>query len=138
MRKPPHTNAPEALKAISNDVQPLSKNPEPRLVAELDRLERSNDVTGMTALYDYFVACANIRLAITNMPRAQSISDFLEDDSNHVWAKAFTVADRLKQLRPNNYNSEYRARALIDAAFSMGCSVKEVAAITQHLSWDPD
>lgn len=125
---------PNALKIISKSSQPLSRHPEPSLLAELDELERSNDVVGMVALYDYFVSIANANTAFANLPRSSSIGDFLDAENERTWARAYAVADRLKKLSPSKQERERHARALMDAAFAMGASLSEVSAIALHLS----
>lgn len=125
---------PDALKVISKNIQPMSKHPEPRLVAELDRLESENDAEGLIALYDYFAALANANTAFANVPRASAVGDFLDADNSRLWSKAFAVADRLKKLKPGLRYRAAHARTLIDAAFAMGGTLQEVAAIARHLS----
>lgn len=125
---------PGALKIISKSIQPMSRSPEPNLAAQLDSLEKDNDLYGMIALYDYFVLLAKTSTAFSNAPRAGTLDDFLTADNERFWAKAYAVADRLKKLKPTKTQREYHARALIDAAFAMGGNLKDVAAVVQHLS----
>lgn len=123
-----------ALKVINKNVQSMNRSPEPSLQAELDRLERENDVEGMIALYDYFVALTDANSAMSNMPRGSAVGDFLDAECNRFWSKAYAVADRLKRLKPTTGQREYHARTLIDAALALGGTLKDVVAIAQHLN----
>jgi hypothetical protein len=61
----------------------------------------------------------------------------LAEESAHAWSKAFYVADRLKTLRPYEFDDiERYAAALFNCTLGMGNSLEEAAAVVNEInSW---
>jgi len=60
----------------------------------------------------------------------------LEKESAHAWSKAFYVADRLKTLRPYEYDLEQYAAALFNCTIAMGNNLEEAVAVVNEInSW---
>jgi hypothetical protein len=104
---------------------------EPNLKRELRRLRRPEDVQSLTALYDAYKAAAEVILGIENQPRAQGIEDLLEAEGGRLIAKAWTVAEALKTLRPtkSGHDRENFVRVLVDCAFEMGGNVDDAFSV---------
>lgn len=125
---------PAALKVIDKKIQPLAKSPAPNLKTELDRLAGANDISGMIALYEYFSRFAKTSHDVANRPNAETVGDFLDADSVHLWAKAYAVADRLKSLTPPWWLRERHAETLYSAALQMGATLAEATAVARYLN----
>lgn len=121
-----------ALSVISKSVQPIASDADVEL--ELDRLQARSDVRGMIALYDAYVTAADAFLQIQNMPKAEGVSDFIEEERCHLWSKAYAVADRMKRLVPEKYDKEAHARALFTCALEMGNGLEAAVAVVNELS----
>ncbi len=122
-----------ALSVIRSDIQPIGDDPD--LLGELRRMSKHNDVGGMVALYDAYSAAAEGLLLIQNQPRvSDAVDEFIEMESNHLWSKAYLVAQFLKDLRPDHRNVERYMTVLFNCAFQMGCNVPEVVAIVQEIA----
>jgi hypothetical protein len=52
-----------------------------------------------------------------------------EAEWNYLLAKAWTVAEHLKALRPTRDNQENFLRVLLDCAFEMGAGGEEAASV---------
>ncbi|HBF53330.1 MAG TPA: hypothetical protein DEA80_16355 [Afipia sp.] len=126
---------PSALNVVSKNHQPLSRAPEPSLKAQLDHMASEGDVEGMVALYDYFIALNDAATFSVNQPRSASIELFISADSGRHCARAYAVADRLKQVRSSNAHAQKeRARVLVEAAFFMGGSLQQAADLLRALA----
>lgn len=94
--------------------------PEPDLGRALIQRRTPDDVSGLVALYDAYMAAANAILGIENQPRAEAVLDLLEDEWNWLYLKAWTVAEHLKKLTPpSETEREGFARVLFDCALNM-------------------
>ena len=105
-------------------------SPAPDFKREL-RFMRNEGVETLTVLYDAYMAASNAILGIENQPRAQGIEDLLGAEGGRLIAKAWTVAETLKDLRPprDGYGRENFVRVLVDAAFEMGGNVDDAASV---------
>lgn len=120
-----------ALSVISADVMPIGDDP--NLLDQCRSLSEQKDVGSLIALYDAYIAAAQGYHLIMNMPRADSVDDFLEKERCRTIAKAYLVADFLKQLQPDKYNAEPYAGVLFDCTLQMGGTFVEAAAVAQEI-----
>ena len=133
--------AKSALSIIRGDIAPIGD--EANLLDVLCHLQEENDISGTIALYDNYVAVADAAQAVQNQPRAAGrAEEFLDDECDRAWSKAYLVADFLKDMRPDKLNVTYFADTLIRCAFKMGHSLSEIAAIAKEidampLTYDP-
>jgi hypothetical protein len=130
-RKPKNS----ALGVISASIQPLSN--EPDLLDVLCYMKDENDVAGMLGLYDGFVAIAEVANGHLNLPRVIGRGyGCFESESERAWAKAYLVADFLKEMRPDRYNSERYAATLFKCTLAMGNNLCDaVAVVNEIVSW---
>jgi hypothetical protein len=110
------------LEMIDERVHPISSDPD--LKAELDRLTREQDVGGLIALFDMYVAAAEAIISIENQPRSGD-TDFMEAERSRLWSKAYAVATRLRTLRPTSYDREGFVQTLFNCALHMGNNLEE-------------
>jgi hypothetical protein len=126
-----------ATSIIRADIQPIGEDPD--LLNQLRYMSERNDIDGMVVLYDAYSSAAQGFLLIQNQPRvSEAADDFIELEYCQMWAKAYLVADFLKDLRPDHHRAERYARVLFDCAFQMGSSLTEVAAIIQEIATMPE
>jgi hypothetical protein len=127
-------NLPSALYVINANIHPIDR--EPDLLNALCCLKDANDIRGMVGLYDYFVAVAAAALNVTNRPRTtDAAADHLSRESDHALAKAYLVADFLKEMRPNNaLDAELYAEVMFGCALAMGNTLSEAAAVVREIS----
>jgi hypothetical protein len=122
-----------ALSVIKASIQPIGDDP--NLLDELCYMSERNDVAGMIALYDAYSSAANGLLLIQNQPRAAGrANDFLEEECCQLWAKAYLVADFLKETRPDRHNVGAFAGVLFDCALRMGNNLTAAAAIVAEIA----
>jgi hypothetical protein len=107
---------------IDGTIQPISTDPD--LKAEIDRLASEQDVGGLIALFDMYVAAANAVLSIENQPRSGD-TDFMEAEHCQLWSKAYAVATRLRALRPTSYDREGFVWTLFNCALHMGHNLEK-------------
>ena len=93
---------------------------EPDLKREIRSLRHSNDIANLVALYDAYTAAADAILGIENQPRARGVDDVLQAEWNWLLLKAWTVAEHLKSLRPDDDNRELFVSTLFNCALEMG------------------
>jgi hypothetical protein len=111
-----------ALEMIDEKIQPVSS--EPDLTAELDRLTSEQDVGGLIALFDMYVAAAEATLSLQNQPRSGD-TDFMEAEWCRLWSKSYAVATRIRALRPTSYERGRFVQTLFNCALHMGHNLEK-------------
>ena len=102
---------------------------DPNLTAELNRMASANDVGAAVALFDAYERAAEAISAIENQPRSAAALEFLEVEQSQLWAKAYAVADKLKTMRPSNFERERFVEALFRCALMMGCEIEDATSV---------
>jgi hypothetical protein len=76
---------------------------EPDLKRELMLLRQSNDAAALAVVYDAYMAAADAMMGMENQPRAKN-SNLLEGEWNWLILKAWTVAEQIARLQPNDHD----------------------------------
>jgi hypothetical protein len=92
---------------------------EPDLKRELMLLRQSNDAAALAVVYDAYMAAADAMMGMENQPRAKN-SNLLEGEWNWLILKAWTVAEQIARLQPNDHDQEAFAQILFNTALDMG------------------
>jgi hypothetical protein len=116
--------------AFINAAYQRKSAPEPNLKRELKMRKHPNDVGSLVALYDSYMAAVGAMMGVANQPRATGGDDVIWAELNYLIAKAWTVAEHLKDLRPTaSIDREQFVRLLVDCAFEMGGNVDDAASV---------
>jgi hypothetical protein len=123
-------NQPRRGLAFINAAYQRKSAPEPNLKRELKMRKHPNDIADLIALYDAYVAASSAILSIENQPRSAGVDDVLEAECGYLIAKAWTVAEHLKDLCPTqSTDREQFVRLLVDCAFEMGGNVDDAFSV---------
>jgi hypothetical protein len=68
-------------------------------------------------------------MGVANQPRAQGIDDVFDRELAYLIAKAWSVAERLKGICPDNVDRGQFVRTLVDCAFEMGGNAEDAASV---------
>lgn len=130
---PAGTRRGSALDVIRADIQPIDV--EPNLLDTLCWMKDENDIKGMIVLYETFAGIAQKLNDIGNQPRASGrVEDFIDAECERAWAKAYLVADFLKDMRPTEFEFEGYSEILFRAALQMGANFKEAVAVVNEVA----
>jgi hypothetical protein len=101
-------------------------------------MKDENDVRGMMGLYEFFAGNAETTLAARNSPLIIGrAADFIAFESEQAWAKAYLVADFLKQMRPNRFDVERYSEIMFGITMQMGNNFSDAVAVVNEIStWD--
>ncbi len=125
-----------ALDVIDANIQPIETDSGSDLLDALCWMKDENDVIGMIELYEAYADSAE-RLAFGADRAEGRASKVISDECCQAWAKAYLVADFMKQMRPSRWMAERYAHALFDAAYRMGGTLEEAAAVLAEIaSWE--
>ena len=132
--------AKSALAVISASIQPIEPDSGSDLLDVLCYMKDENDVSGMMSLYEYFAAAASVSLAHANSPRTRErASDVIEFENNQAWAKAYLVADFLKDVRPTSYDVDRYTEILFSCTIQMGNNFADAVAVVNEIAgWKLD
>jgi hypothetical protein len=121
------TSPREGLDLI-NAAHQRKTSPAPDFKREL-RFMRNEGVETLVVLYDAYMAASNAILGIQNQPRAQGTEPLLNAECAYLIAKAWTVAEHLKGLRPTERDRANFVRVLTDCVYEMGGSAEDAASV---------
>ena len=127
--KKPKKAAPRKGLAFINAARQRKSAAEPNLKRELKMRRQPEDVENLGALYDAYMAAVWAMMGIVNQPRSVGVDDVIDAEWNHLLAKAWTVAEHLKGLRPLREGRETFVRVLTDCTFDMGGNVDDAASV---------
>lgn len=102
---------------------------EPNLKRELKMRRQPEDIENLAALYDAYMAAVDAMMGIVNQPRSVGVDDVIDAEWNHLIAKAWTVAEHLKGLRPLRHGRETFVRVPTECTFDMGGNVDDAASV---------
>jgi hypothetical protein len=130
------TPAKSALSVIEASIQPIA--PEADLFGALCYMKDANDVRGMMGLYEFFAGNAETTLAARNSPLiTERAYDFIEFENEQAWAKAYLVADFLKQMRPTRHDVERYSKIMFCVTLEMGNNLSDAVAVVNEIAtWD--
>jgi hypothetical protein len=120
------------LNIIDAKICPLGA--ERDLLDKLCYLKDANDVSATIALYDAYAASAKLFEAFLEMPRAGDAAEYLEDEFERAWAKAYLVADFLKEMMPNQLNIGAYIETLFKCSLQMGNNLTDVVSLFNELA----
>ncbi|HEY0329350.1 MAG TPA: hypothetical protein VGC77_09640 [Rhodopseudomonas sp.] len=134
--EPQSSREKSALDVVDANIAPVGA--EADLLDELCHMKDANDVCGMMNLYDYFIASDAAAQAVMNLPRTLGRAhNFIESECDRTRAKAYLVADFLKDMRPNKHDAERYSEILFNCALAMGNKLSDaVAVVSEIASWN--
>ncbi|MDB5621069.1 hypothetical protein [Tardiphaga sp.] len=127
-----------ALSVISASIQPIETGTENDLLDTLCYMKDENDVHGMMGLYEFFAGSAGFSLAAEMSPRITGrAADQIRFENEQAWAKAYLVADFLKEIRPNRFDVERYSEILFSVTLQMGHNFEDAVAVVNEIAtWD--
>ena len=118
IRKPASGKPRRGLALISYSSKAQRKTAgEPDLKRELKMRRHPNDVGDVIAMYDCYMAAIAAMVGIANQPRSVGIGQFIDGEWGYLMARAWTVAEHLKGMRPTEESQREFVRTLTDCAF---------------------
>lgn len=123
---------PSKLGIIDAKICPLGA--ERDLLDKLCYLKDANDVTATVALYDAYAASAESFASFLNEPRIGDAHEYLEDEFERAWAKAYLVGDFLKEMHPDEFNVDIYFGTLFKCAQQMGNNLTDVIGLMDELA----
>jgi len=127
--KKPKKAAPRKGLAFINAARQRKSAAEPNLKRELKMRRQPEDIENLAALYDAYMAAVDAMISVANQPRAAGVDDVIDAEWKHLIAKAWTVAEHLKGLRPMRGDQATFVRVLTDCAFNMGGNADDAASV---------
>lgn len=126
------------LAVIDASIQPIETDSGNDLLDVLCYMKDENDVRGMMDLYDFFAKISDTTMAVFNFPRTVGrAADFIETEDAQTWAKAYLVADFLKDMRPDRYDVDRYSEILYSCTLQMGNNLADAVAVVNEIaSWD--
>lgn len=124
------------LDVIDTSIQPIADDSGRDLLDALCCMKDENDIAGMIELYGAYAAAGEKFMDAGERLESRA-GNLLDDEGNYAWAKAYLVADFLKQMRPSQWMAERYIHTLFDAAYRMGGSLEELGALVSEIaSWE--
>lgn len=132
----PRNKKPTLQSVVRAEIMPIGD--EADLLDLMCHLQERNDIGSAIALYQAYSAIADTFNAAINQPRTKDLAAaYIEDEASRAWAKAYLVADFLKDMRPNKINVDFYAEVLLACASQMGATLSEIAAIATEIAVMP-
>jgi hypothetical protein len=133
-----HRATKSALAIIDASIQPIETDSGNDLLDALCYMKDENDVQGMMSLYEFFAALADLSLSAENAPLTTGRSSrWICYENEQAWAKAYLVADFLKDMRPDMFSIERYSEILFSCTLQMGNNLADAVAVVNEIaSWD--
>lgn len=121
---------------INADIMPIEVDGGNELLDTLCYMKDEADVLGMVELFEAYATSAEQLMVAADRADGRA-GQLLHADGCQAWAKAYLVADFLKDMRPNKWIVGRYASVLHKAAHQMGATFGEAAAVIAEVaSWE--